>query len=142
MTKETFEAILDSFPPKPSRSRLEPYAKLILELHRRGRTYREIARILSERCDIRTSRSTVNDFVRSRTKKARNMQKRALLEAKQKPISVAKITLSSKTGVAIDKIQKRIAELKHRPVSADGQSQLFQYNPDKPLFLPKKSEKS
>lgn len=49
MTKETFETILDSFPPKSSRSRLEPYAKLIMELHRRGRTYREIVRILSER---------------------------------------------------------------------------------------------
>jgi hypothetical protein len=141
-TKEAFEAILDSFPPKPSRSRLEPYAELILELHRRGRTYREIARIISERCDVRTSRSTVNDFVRTRTKKAQNPQKRGSPEAKQKSASVAKITMSPETGDAVDEIQKRIAKIKRRPASADGQSQLFQYDPDKPLFLPKKSKKS
>jgi hypothetical protein len=151
-TKEAFEAILDSFPPKPSRSRLEPYAELILELHRRGRTYREIARILSERCDIRTSRSTVNDFVRTRAKIKRNLERRAVPEPKtQSSASLPKTEdgftgrvqsdLSPETGMAMDDIQKRIAALKRRPVPTKaGSSQLFNYDPDKPLHVTPKTK--
>ena len=145
MTKETFEAILDSFPPKPSRSRLEPYAELILELHRRGRTYREIVRILSERCELQTSRSTVNDFVRSRSRRKRSLEKSGVPESKsrtQSSASLPKTDLPPETGLAIDDIQKRIADLKRRPASTDMHSQLFQYDPDKPLSLPQKSKKS
>ncbi len=142
MTKDTFEEILGSFPPKPSRSRLEPYAELILELHRRGRTYREIVRILSERCNFQTSRSTLNDFVHTRAKRARSFQKRVSAEPKPRPQNSAplpKPTLSSETEDATDDIQKRIAALKRRPVPNEtGSSQLFNYDPDKPLHLSRK----
>jgi hypothetical protein len=37
--------ILSSLPPRPARSRLEPYCDLIEELRRRGRTYREITSV-------------------------------------------------------------------------------------------------
>lgn len=137
-TKETFKAILDSLPPKSSRSRLEPYAELIMELHRRGRTYREITRILSERCDVRTSRSTVNDFVRVRSKRVRNLQKRGLPDPKtrsQDSASSSKTNLPSEAGVATDEIQKRIAVLKRRTVPTETGLQLFHYDPSKPLHL-------
>jgi hypothetical protein len=138
-TKETFKAILDSLPPKSSRSRLEPYAELIMELHRRGRTYREITRILSERCDVRTSRSTVNDFVRVRSKRVRNLQKRGLPDPKtrsQDSASSSKTNLHSEAGVATDEIQKRIADIKSRPVQDQMSTQLFHYDPCKPLHIP------
>jgi hypothetical protein len=143
-TKDEFAAILDSLPPKPFRSRLEPYAELIMELHRRGRTYREIVRILSEHCDFQTSRSTLNDFVRARSKRPRNMHESELSRAKTRlqnsDLSV-KIELPPETRVAPDEIQKRISELKRRttPVS---HSQRFHYDPDKPLSLPPKQKKS
>jgi hypothetical protein len=138
MTRDTFETILDSFPPKPSRSRLEPYAELILELHRRGRTYREIARIISERCDVRTSRSTVNDFVRNRAKRKRNLERRAMPEPKTQTQSFAllpKTDLPHEIGVAMDDTKKRIVDLKRRPMIVETGSKLFQYDPSKPLDL-------
>jgi hypothetical protein len=49
---DKFGGLLDSLPEKPPRSRLEPYSELIVELRRRGRTYREIARILAEKCKV------------------------------------------------------------------------------------------
>src|SRR5579864_9456177 len=62
-----FQEILDSLPPKRPRSRLEPYAELIAELRQRGTTHRKIAAILTERCQLQTSASTVHDFLRLRT---------------------------------------------------------------------------
>src|ERR1017187_5089462 len=49
---DKFGGLLDSLPEKPPRSRLEPYSELIVELRRRGRTYREMARILAEKCKV------------------------------------------------------------------------------------------
>ena len=61
------QAILDGLPPKPPRSRLEPYEELIRELRNRGRTYREIVQVLSEHCGFSTVPSTVHSFVRARS---------------------------------------------------------------------------
>jgi hypothetical protein len=61
-----FQNILDRLPEKPPRSRLEPYRHLIDELLRRGRTYRDVASILAEKCQVRVSVSTIHDFVRVR----------------------------------------------------------------------------
>src|ERR1700677_2096124 len=61
-----FQAILDSLPPKPPRSKLEPYAELIHELRKRGRSYREIAGILATRCGVSAGTHTVYNFVRVR----------------------------------------------------------------------------
>ena len=44
---DNFQDIVDNLPEKPSRSRLEPHGRLVEELLRRGRTYREIAGILA-----------------------------------------------------------------------------------------------
>jgi len=62
-----FQAILDSIPPKkPTRSKLEPYAELINELRKRGRSYREIAQILRDRCELSVGVHTLYNFVRVR----------------------------------------------------------------------------
>ena len=65
---EAFQAILDSLPPKAARSKLEPYAELIRELRKRGRSYREIASILGERCGVTVGIHTVYNFVQVRSK--------------------------------------------------------------------------
>ena len=70
---ETFQAILDSLPPKPARSKLEPYAELIHELRRRGRSYHEIAGILADRCGVPVGVHTVYNFVRVRTAAAKKL---------------------------------------------------------------------
>ncbi len=64
---EKFRAILDGLPPKPPRSRLEPYWELISEMRNRGRTYREIAQVLDEHCRVSVAPSTVHGFVRARS---------------------------------------------------------------------------
>ncbi len=64
---EKFRAILDALPPKPPRSRLEPYRELIRELRNRGRTYREIAQVLEEHCRLSVAPSTVHGFVQARS---------------------------------------------------------------------------
>jgi len=138
---DKFKAIIQALPPKPDRSKLEPYAKLILALHRRGRSYREIVRILSESCNLEASRSTVNDFVRARLKRSPKPQK------KQK---IAEPALSNRSGlmpkmkpeikshVTEDEIQRRISDLKKRQAKNETPSQLFEYDPDQPLQLPSK----
>ena len=55
---DRFLDILDGIPEKPPRSSLEPYREFINELRRRGRTYREIAHILTEKCQLRVAAST------------------------------------------------------------------------------------
>jgi len=63
-----FQAILRTLPAKTPRSYLEPYRELILEMRKRGSSYREIAQVLKKSCGIKTGASTVNDFVLARTK--------------------------------------------------------------------------
>jgi hypothetical protein len=60
---DRFQDILDGIPEKPPRSSLEPYRELINELRQRGRTYRDIAHILSEKCQLRAAASTVYRFL-------------------------------------------------------------------------------
>jgi hypothetical protein len=51
--------ILDELPDKPPRSRLEPYREFIAELLSRGRTYRDIAEILVEKCAVQVTGSGI-----------------------------------------------------------------------------------
>jgi hypothetical protein len=64
---DDIQAVLDKLPPKPPRSKLEPYAELIQELRKRGRSYREIAAILKACCGVSTGTHTVYNFVRMNT---------------------------------------------------------------------------
>src|SRR5580698_8159812 len=76
--------ILDRLPPKPTRSRLDPHAALIEELRRLGRTYREIARVLAEDCQVLTSPSNIYYFVRLRAREAK--QAKAQQEGQAGPV--------------------------------------------------------
>jgi len=61
--------MLDSLPPARRRSKLEPYAAVIRVLRTRGRSYREIVRILRERCGVSVGVHTVYHFVQRHTRK-------------------------------------------------------------------------
>ena len=63
--------ILNAIPPKPPRSKLEPYYDLIRELRRRSKTYREIAQILEEHAGLRVDHSTIFNFVHVRSRQAK-----------------------------------------------------------------------
>ena len=146
MEDERFKAIVDSLPEKRPRSRLEPYAQLIDQLRKLDRTYREIERILSEKCGIHAPRCTINDFVRQRSRRKTKIQKLPPLSvenanlpttasAGEKELSRAKTKLPE-----IDDTYRRIAALKQRKPSAAETADLFHYDPNEPLHLPKKSE--
>jgi IS30 family transposase len=139
---DKFQAILDALPEKPPRSRLEPYSELIDELRRRRRTYREIVSILAEKCDLQVSISTIHDFVRAKSKEAREAGK--LLRTSvpsadlhrpdsKPPRRSPQLNQGNPTA---EEVQRRIAAIKQRPVPpTTSPSDGFQYNPDEPLRL-------
>jgi hypothetical protein len=70
--KDKFQDILSKVTKKSGRSRLEPYGELIDELRERGLTYRDISDILTAELQFQVPKSTVNDFVRERSRRRRN----------------------------------------------------------------------
>jgi hypothetical protein len=144
--EDKFQHVLNALPDKPPRSRLGPYGELIDELRRRGRTYREIARILAEQCQLQVSRSTINDFVRVRSKAIRKSRKQALRAEATAIRSSSGVTDGRRAAetprakqAAADEVLERIAELKRRPHPPESKSHPFQYDPSKPLHIPQKT---
>ena len=146
---DKFQDILDGMPEKPPRSSLEPYRELINELRRRGRTYREIAHILAEKCQLRAAASTVNRFVRKRK------VARAKPPARLKPKSAKTVSVTTRAATeriassnpqaerpSHDEVQGRIAALKLKPAPARSNPDLFRYDPNEPLHLPPKDRKA
>jgi hypothetical protein len=65
---EWLKQVLQTLPEKRPRSRLEPYREFIDELRHLGRTYREIAAILADRCQLQVSFSAIHEFVQTRSR--------------------------------------------------------------------------
>lgn len=134
---DDFAEILENLPQKPARSRLDRYGTLIEELLRRGWTYRAIAQILADKCDVHVSISTIHDFMRKRRKMKRNSAKgqrpgpraQATSGTEKKGIS------ATETKIIMDSVYQKIAALKQRPASAQNKANPFQYDPEKPLQL-------
>jgi len=144
MEDERFKAIVDSLPEKRPRSRLEPYAELIDQLRKLGRTYREIERILSEKCGIHAPRCTINDFVRKRSRRKSKIQKSLPLSVENADLPTTASAGEEETSCAmklpeINDIYRRIAALKQSQPSTAKTADLFHYDPNEPLQLPKKS---
>jgi hypothetical protein len=139
-----FKDILDSLPALEARSCLDPFRELIDELHRRGRTYREISSILAERCEIFVSVSTVYRFLhrRSRIKSGSRKSEFSPVPKMKKEnhaaITEGKASIISETETIPDEIQGRISALKLRPALDQTKSQIFHYDPNEPLYIPKK----
>ncbi len=128
--------ILEGLPEKRQRSRLEPYTEFIFELRRRRRTYREIATILSEKCQLTVASSTIIRFVRVRSGAKRTKTKLSetgLPEAQ--PINPTCRPTSERTR-SDDEIRQQMEALKRKPIVSQEPIKVFEYDPNKPLHLP------
>ena len=141
-----FSDILESLPEPEPRSCLDPFQKLIYELHRRGRTYREIARILAERCEVVVSVSTVYRFhqkrlLKQKAGKRQHSQSPPEKELGQTTVLEEKKSTDSLPGPPTDEIKKRISDIKLRQTPVTKTSKLFNYDPNEPLHLSLKTGK-
>jgi hypothetical protein len=133
---EKHRSILEALPDKSPRSRLEPYHELIFELRQRGRTYREIERILADQCQFKVSCSAINNFVRNDVRKKKKLPQRPM------PGAIERVATNVANGQNLpsDEVYRRIAELKQQPVVSQEIPEAFRYDPDEPLHLiPKKN---
>jgi hypothetical protein len=126
--------ILAELPIKPPRSRLEPYREFIDELRSRGRTYRDIAAILAEKCAVQVTASGVHDFVRTRTRAKDRSDGRG---TKSNPLPVSKPVAAetSPASASREEVQRKIAALKVLNTAAKPGPPPFEYDPDQPLRL-------
>jgi len=140
-----FQAILNDLPAKEPRSRLDPYRELILEMRKRGRSYREITHVLKESCGLTVGTSTVNDFVLACSKSTMKRTSPAAAELvvtekdKKRLIGTYK-TQKDLEGVistpkALEGITRKIKKVKDQPPQTRKKKLLFEYNPDEPLRL-------
>ena len=133
-----FKEILDGLPSKRPRSRLEPYRELIRELRRRGRTYRDIAQILGEKCQVQVTASGVHDFVRARSRVKGKSPKRVATDAMKTATAFgAGIRDSAQKPSVDDEVRRRIVALKARKPVTKAASDEFQFDPTQPLRLKK-----
>jgi hypothetical protein len=140
---DDFEEILNGLSAKPGRSRFEPYGSLIDKLLRSGRTYREIAGILAEKCHVHIAFSTIHHFVRKRSRAKRKASQRVRPNIRSRSKSRAEVRNEEKEGPAAemipsDDVYQRIAALKKQPASPPETAKVFHYDPDEPLHLHEK----
>ncbi len=112
--------ILESLPSKSSRSKLEPHRELIRELRRKGRTYREVARLFYERLGLYVAPSTLHSFVKVRAKH----RKRTQFEWPPLELEVAE-------SPALD----RVVALKAKPTVWSSKPTRFVFRENEPLTL-------
>jgi len=96
--------ILDRLSPKRPRSRLDPHGAVIEEMRRRGRTYREIARVLAENCLVQSSPSNIYYFVKLRAR-----------AAKQEKAQQARQTQAESVGSSKSSAQATVRNPRRRP---------------------------
>jgi hypothetical protein len=120
--------LLDELPDKPPRSRLEPYREFIEELRTRGRTYRDIAKILAEKCGVQVTGSGVHDFVQTRNRAKSETVGRG-------PVSNPMAAETSPASASSEEVQRKIAALKAGNTAVEPGPRGFEYDPDQPLRL-------
>ena len=134
---EKFKAIITGFSGKQDRSQLEPYRKLILELHRRGCSFRKIVPVLSENFGLNVASTTISRFV-ARLEQEESKPRKTKLR-KEKPIPVMPTTpgkpVPDKFMPPSDEVRQKIAALKQRTAQTEPETKQFDYNPDQPLHL-------
>lgn len=118
--QHTILAELADLPPKPPRSKLEPHRELIRELRRKGRTYREVAKLFSERLGLYVAPSTLHSFVKVRAKH----RKRTQYELPPVELSVPESS-----------VPDRVAALKSKPLARAAKPTRFVFKENEPLTL-------
>jgi len=135
--KDKLQDILNALPEKPPRSRLETYRELIDQLRQRAWTYRDIAGVLPDRCQLSVSISTLHDFVRLRSLGKRTSAKRAAAnEAKATAIEPkGRVVGSGQRAADDEEVRRRIAALKARKPEATPSIGECDFDPTQPLRL-------
>ena len=120
--------ILETLPNRGGRSSLDPYCELILEMRRRGYSYRETARLLADRCGVKISHAAVHNFV---TRHARTLAS----EPRQTPPEIRTGQRGEARGAnSREDVRDRIAALKRRATTSAAMEELdFRFDPDQPL---------
>ena len=141
---EQHKAIIAGFSGKQDRSQLAPYSKLILELHRRGCSFRKIAPILSENFGLNVASTTISRFV-ARMEQVKSKPKKTK-PRKEKPVSAIQTAQGKPAPDKImppsDEIRQRIAALKQQKTQPEPDKRRFDYDPDQPLHLVTKDERT
>lgn len=117
--RQTNIADLADLPPRPPRSKLEPHRELIRELRRKGRTYRDIARIFRERLNLSVTPSTIHSFVKVRAKHRKRTQ----------------FELPSAEMDASSPVSGQIAAFKAKPAAQSAKRTRFVFRENEPLTL-------
>ena len=129
---ERLKRILNALPQKAQRSCLEPYRELIEELRKMGRTYRDIAAILAEKCELHLSSAAVHNFARVRS---RWRPKVRTSTGKQPLRNKIENAATDCNDSACGDVQQRFAALGQKNAAIPPASDDFQFDPDEPLRL-------
>ena len=114
------KTILESLSEKSYRSKLEPHHELIRELRRKGRTYREVARLFHERLGLHVALSTLHSFVKVRAKHRKRLQ-----------FELPPTGLASTESPVLE----RVAVLKAKPAVRGAKRTRFVFRENEPLTL-------
>jgi hypothetical protein len=125
------QALLQDLPERAIRSGLEPYRELILELRRRSFSYRQIAKVLVERCGFEISHSAIHDFIRKHGAAPPSVKHSG---SEEPPAASVPRTDPQRRG-ADPAIRERIEALKRQKPASEVEEAGFRFDPAKPLHL-------
>jgi len=134
---EKCKEVLAGLSGKRERSRLAPYGRLILELHRRGYSFRDIVPILSEKFGLNVASTTISRFVvrleqeHSKPLKTRVRKKKPIPAVQTAPVVPEPNKIMSQS----DEVRQRITALKQQKTRAEPDAKAFDYDPDQSLHL-------
>ena len=135
---ELIRQILDDLPEREGRSRLEPYRELIFEMRHRRYSYRQISRLLGERCELRIGRSAIQEFVTRHSRPGSGSSGTTGPSAGTIRRSLPAGIGDQENGgpsVPLEEIRLRIAAVKRRPSATADEEPRFHFDPSRPLRL-------
>jgi len=121
--------ILAELPDRGERSSLAPYRDLVLEMRRRGYSYRDISNLLADRCEVMISHAAIHNFVR---RQARGLAAEPSQIQPGRGVGPPRTISSAELG----DVRDRIAALRSRPTPSQVPEEAeFRFDPDQPLRL-------
>ena len=131
--KKRLKEILNSLPPQPPRSRLEPYSELIEAMRARNWTYRGIARVLAEKCGVQVSPSNLHHFVKHHL--LTNVRAKDKSSAIESALHGTWPNAPPEPTVDISRLRDNI---EHQSQSPLREGDVFEFDPTVPLRLMKR----
>lgn len=125
------QALLQDLPERAIRSGLEPYRELVLELRRRSFSYRQIAKLLADRCGFEISHSAIHDFVRKHGASPPLVKP----SGSEEPLVASAPNTKSERRGTDPSIRERIESLKRQKPLPQVEETRFHFDPAKPLHL-------